>query len=82
MMSNIHSGRMLSFEGDIASWSCYNDVWQNSKDKPDKFYIDLFVLANTTPGQYFSIHIEVYQRQNASNVGIPNDIQMYLQHRK
>jgi hypothetical protein len=43
-------------------------VLQYNKDKPDKFRVDFFILANSK--NYFIQHIDVYQGKNASNVGI------------
>ena len=51
-----------------------NPVRQYNKDRPNKFRVDFFVLANNKEGEYFIVHIDVYQGMNAANIGIPDEI--------
>ena len=51
-----------------------NPVRQYNKDKPNKFRVDFFVLANNNNGKFFIMHLDVYQGKNASNIGIPPEI--------
>lgn len=68
-------GLNLSFdEGGVASRSRMNPVRQYNKDKPKKFRVDFFVLANNAPNNYFIVHIDVYQGKNSENIGIPEEI--------
>ena len=46
-------------EGGVASRSRMNPVRQYNKDKPNKFRVDFFVLANNSPGKYFIVHLDV-----------------------
>ena len=62
-------------EGGIASRSRMNPVRPYNKDKPNKFSVDVFLLANNNPGINFIHHLEVYQGKNAKNIGIPVEIQ-------
>ena len=55
-------------EGDIEKRSRFCCVRQHNNDNPDKFCIDLFVLANST--HYLVRHIDVYQVNNAGKVDI------------
>ena len=48
---------------------------QYNKDKPNKFRVDFFVLANNNHEKYFIYHLDVYQGKNAANIGIPAEIQ-------
>ena len=41
---------------------------QFNKDKPDKFHVNLFLLANAL--KYFIVHAEDYQGHNATNAAI------------
>ena len=69
-------GGDLTFdEGGVASRSRMNPVRQYNKDKPNKFRVDFFVLANNSPGIYFIVHLDVYQGKNAENINIPEPIQ-------
>ena len=69
-------GPDLTFdEGGVASRSRMNPVRQYNKDKPNKFRVDFFVLANNSPGKYFIVHLDVYQGKNAENINIPEAIQ-------
>ena len=69
-------GPDLTFdEGGISSRSRMNPVRQYNKDKPNKFRVDFFVLANNTSEKFFTIHLDVYQGKNAANIGIPGEIQ-------
>jgi hypothetical protein len=62
-------GRDLSFdEGSVSMQSRLCPVWQYNKDKPNKFCVDFFILANAK--SYFAIHTDVYQGKNSTNVGI------------
>ena len=48
--------------------SRYCPVRQYNKDKPDKFRVDFFVMADTK--YYFIYHLDVYQGANKSNIDI------------
>ena len=39
-----------------------------NKDKPDKFRVDFFILADSK--HYFIYHFDVYQVKNKSNIDI------------
>eukprot|EP00957_Ditylum_brightwellii_P091677 6980906-Ditylum_brightwellii.AAC.1 len=43
-------------------------VRQYSKDKPDKFRVDFFILANAE--HYFIYHLDCYQGKNRANIDI------------
>jgi len=53
--------------------SIYYPVRQYNKDKPAKFRVDLFILADSK--HYFIYHLHVYQGKNKAN--IDNDRQLY-----
>ena len=54
-----HLGKNVSFdEGGVAMRSRYCPVRQYNKDKPDKFRVDFFVMADTK--YYFIYHLDVY----------------------
>ena len=73
--STFIAGRDMSFdEGGVASRSRMCPVRQYNKDKPDKFRVDFFVLANNAPGKYFICHADVYQGKNVENIDIPEEI--------
>ena len=55
-------------EGGIATRSRFCCVRQYNKDKPAKFRIDFFVLADSE--YYFVRHIDVYQGKNAGNIDV------------
>jgi MATE family multidrug resistance protein len=62
-------GRDLSFdEGGVSMRSRLCPVRQYNKDKPNKFRVDFFILADAK--SYFAIHTDVYQGKNSTNVGI------------
>ena len=61
-------------KGGVASRSCMNPVRQYNKNKPKKFRVDFFVLANNAPYNYFIVHIDVYQGKNFESIGIPEEI--------
>ena len=52
--------------------SCYCPVRQYNKDKPDKFRVDFFILADTK--YYFIYHLDVYQGKNKANIDIDSTI--------
>ena len=65
-------GRKLSFdEGGIASCSRHCPVRQYNKDKPDKFRVEFFCLANCDNKRYFIYHADIYQGRNIANIDIP-----------
>eukprot|EP00956_Cyclotella_meneghiniana_P008474 scaffold11429_cov48-Cyclotella_meneghiniana.AAC.4 len=67
-------GRYLSFdEGGIANKSRFNPVRQYNSNKPDKYRIDFFIMANATSGNNFIYHIDVYQGKNATNAFIAKE---------
>ena len=74
-MHTFVSGIDMSFnKGGIPSRSRMNPVWQYNKDKPNKYWVDFFVLANKSKKKYFVQHIDVYQGQNAENINISDCI--------
>ena len=70
MARNVFSlGPHASFdEGGVAMRSRYCPVRQYNKDKPDKYRVDFFILADAT--HYFIYHLDVYQGRNTSNIDI------------
>ncbi len=55
-------GKEMSFNEDgNPSKSNYNPVRQYNNSKPDKYRIYFFILANSSGGQNFIYHIDVYQ---------------------
>ena len=52
--------------------SRYCPVRQYNKDKPDKFRVGFFVMADTK--YYFIYHLDVYQGANKSNIDIDASI--------
>jgi hypothetical protein len=67
-------GRYLLFdEGGIANKSRYNPVRQYNSNKPDKYRIDFFIMANATSGNNFIYHIDVYQGKNSTNAFIAKE---------
>ena len=66
-------GANVSFdEGGIAMRSRYCPVRMYNKDKPDKFRVDFFLLADSI--EYFIYHLDVYQGKNKSNIDIDNSL--------
>ena len=61
-------------ESSVASRSKYNPVRQYNKDKPDKFHVNFFIMANANPRQYFIVHIDIYQGRNTANIDIDHQI--------
>ena len=62
-------GKDISFDkGGVAMRSRYCPVRQYNKDKPDKFRVDFFILADTK--YYFIYHLDVYQGKNKANIDI------------
>ena len=62
-------GRMVSFdEGGIAMRSRFCPVQMYNKDKPAKFRVDFFILADAK--YYFISHLDVYQGANDRNVDV------------
>ena len=55
-----------SDEGGVAMRSRYFPVWQYNKDKPEKFWVDFFIMANAK--NYFIYHLDVYQGNNKANI--------------
>ena len=48
--------------------SRYCPVRMYNKDKPDKFRVDFFILADSK--YYFIFHLDVYQGRNKANIDI------------
>ncbi len=68
-------GQQMSFdEGGIPSRSRMNPVRMYNQSKPDKYRVELFVLANSSGGFNFVMHLDVYQGKNEANIGIPKEI--------
>ena len=66
-------GYALSFdEGGHACRSRYCPVRQYNKDKPDKYRVDFFILADAA--RYFICHIDVYQGKNGANIGVAKSV--------
>ena len=66
-------GANISFdEGGIAMRSRLCPIRMYNKDKPEKFRVDLFILADSQ--QYFIYHLDVYQGKNKSNIDIDQSI--------
>eukprot|EP00957_Ditylum_brightwellii_P105220 8020583-Ditylum_brightwellii.AAC.1 len=64
-----HIGPKLEFdEGGVATQSCFYCIKQYNKDKPNKFCINFFALADSK--HYFVAHIDVYQGINAGNIDV------------
>jgi len=59
-------------EGGIPSRSRFNPVRMYNKDKPDKFRVDFFVMADAS--SYHIYHLDVYQGKNASNIDVHESI--------
>lgn len=58
-------------EGGIAMRSRYCPVRQYNKDKPNKYRVDFFILADAS--YYFIYHLDVYQGKNTNNIDIHKD---------
>ena len=66
-------GPNVSFdEGGIAMRSRYCPVRQYNKDKPDKFRVDFFIMADAK--HYFLYHLDVYQGKNRANIDIDSTL--------
>ena len=64
-----HLGPNASFdEGGVPMRSRYCPVRMYNKDKPDKFRVDFFILADSK--HYFIFHLDVYQGKNKANIDI------------
>jgi len=64
-----HLGFNASFdEGGIAIRSRYCPVRQYNKDKPNKYRVDFFILADAS--FYFIYHLDVYQGKNINNIDV------------
>ena len=48
--------------------SRYCPVRMYNKDKPDKFCVDFFIMADSA--YYFIYHLDVYQGKNIANIDI------------
>ena len=65
-------GPRMSFdEGGVPMRSRFCPVRMYNKDKPDKYRVDFFVLADAEA--YFIYHLDVYQGKNDAEVEIHND---------
>ncbi len=51
-----------------------NPVWMYNQNKPDKYQVELFVLANCSGGFHFVVHLDVFQGKNKANIGIAKEI--------
>ena len=66
-------GGNVSFdEGGGAMRSRYCPVRMYNKDKPDKFRVDFFIIADSD--YYFIYHLDVYQGKNKANIDIDNTL--------
>ena len=64
-----HLGPNASFdEGGIPMRSRFCPVRQYNKDKPAKYRVDFFILADSK--DYFIYHLDVYQGKNKANIDI------------
>eukprot|EP00957_Ditylum_brightwellii_P169555 12905443-Ditylum_brightwellii.AAC.1 len=64
-----HFGPHMVFdEGGVATCSHFCCVRQYNKEKPDKFKIDFFGLADSK--HVFVAHIDIYQGKNAGNIDV------------
>ena len=62
-------GPNVSFdEGGVAMRSRYCPVRQYNKDKPNKYRVDFFILADAK--YYFIYHLDVYQGKNRNNIDV------------
>ena len=62
-------GENVSFdEGGVAMRSRYCPVRQYNKDKPEKFRVDFFIMADAE--HHFIYHLDVYQGKNKANIDI------------
>ena len=59
-------------EGGVPMRSRYCPVRQYNKDKPDKYRVDFFILADAK--HYFIYHLDVYQGKNKANIDIHHSI--------
>ena len=59
-------------EGGVAMRSRYFPVRMYNKEKPDKFCVDVFILADSN--HYFIYHLDVYQGKNQQNVDIDSSV--------
>ena len=67
--ANFVAGSNMSFdEGGIGCRSRYCSVRQFNKDKPTKYRVEFFILADSQ--SYVIYHIDVYQGKNAGNIDI------------
>ena len=67
-----HLGPNVSFdEGGVAMKSRYCPVRQYNKDKPNKYRVDFFILADAK--YYFIYHLDVYQGKNRNNIDVHDD---------
>ena len=64
-----HLGPNVSFdEGGVHMQSRYCPVQMYNKDKPDKFCVDFFIMADSQ--FYFIYHLDVYQGKNTANIDV------------
>jgi hypothetical protein len=64
----------LSFdEGGVGCGSKYCPVRQYNKNKPQKFRVYFFFICADSQ-EYFILHLDVYQGQNATNIGISEQL--------
>ena len=57
-------------EGRVSMRSYYCPVQHYNKDKPDKYRVDVFILADAKYDVIY--HLDVYQGKNEANVDIDN----------
>ena len=68
-----HLGPNVSFdEGGVAMRSRYCPVRQYNKDKPEKFRVDFFIMADAA--YHFIYHLDVYQGKNKANIDIDSTL--------
>ena len=60
-------------EGGKAMRSRFCPVRQYNKDKPAKYQVDFFILADSR--DYFIYHLDVYQGKNKANIDIHASVQ-------
>jgi hypothetical protein len=67
--TTFEAGRDMAFdEGGVGCLSRFCPVQQYNASKPQKFWVDFFILACSTT--YAILHLDVYQGRNNCNVGI------------
>ena len=71
-MKVFNLGDKVAFdEGGVAMRSRYCPIQMYNKDKPEKFRVDFFIMADAK--YYFIYHLDVYQGKNKSNVDVHHE---------